>query len=67
VRRAEALHPAALLIDQDRRIAAEFTYRFANKINNLILILDVSLEQDQPPRAGVAEEGALLRRQRQTG
>ena len=67
MRRPEPLHPAALLVDQDGRIAAEFMESFTNKISDLSLVLNVALEQDQAPRTGLAQKRALVRRQRQAG
>ena len=51
VRRAEALHPAALLVDQDRRVRlAERLAQFANKLSDLRRRFDIPLEQDEAPR-----------------
>jgi hypothetical protein len=66
MRRAEALHPATLLIDQDRRIAlAEFPAQFANKPSDLRRRLDIPFEQDEAPGPLRADEltlgGAQLR------
>ena len=60
VRRPEPLHPAALLVDQDGRIGAQFMQSFINKASDLRLIFNVSLEQDQAPRPGLAQERALI-------
>ena len=45
VRRTEPLHPAAFLVDQDRRIGLSIEFpQFTNKISYLRGRLDISLE-----------------------
>ena len=60
MRRAEPLHPAALLVDQDRRIRIfDKAPQFANEPSNLRRRIDVALEQDEAPRPFGADEFAL--------
>ncbi|MNT44161.1 hypothetical protein D3C72_1806780 [compost metagenome] len=64
VRRAEALHPAAFLIDQDRGVgAAHAVAQVVNQRLNLIRTVHVAAEQDEAPGFGLGVEGALLRGQ----
>jgi hypothetical protein len=65
--RPKALHPAAFLIDQDRRI--EVTRRpahFLHKSSDLGRIINVALEEDETPRPLGAQKCALLSGQLQS-
>ena len=60
MRRTEALHPAALLVDQDRGVGfAEFSAQFANKPSDLRGCLDIPFEQDEAPGPLRADEFTL--------
>ena len=64
MRRPDPLDTAALLIDQDRRVLPP--KRLANvaaKPLHLLRIVGVSLEEDDAPRAGVAQERTLVGRE----
>ncbi|MNV77985.1 hypothetical protein D3C71_1714500 [compost metagenome] len=64
VRRAEALHPTAFLIDQDGGVGAPHAVaQIVNQRLHLGLGVHVAAEQDEAPGLGLSEEGALLRRQ----
>ena len=67
VRRAEPLHPAALLIDEDRRMPADRLAQGRGQGPDLRRALDVALEQDEAPGPGVAEKGDLVLRQGRSG
>ena len=59
--RRHALNPAALLIDQNRRIGAPDTFpERARQGAHLIAIGDIALEKDQTPRIFAAKERAFL-------
>jgi hypothetical protein len=59
--RRHALNPAALLIDQNRRIRAPDTFpEQARQGAHLIAIGDIALEKDQTPRIFAAKERAFL-------
>ena len=59
MRRAEPLHPAALLVDQDRGVvAADDLAKICNKRATCVGRLDVALEQDQAPRAAASRRNA---------
>ena len=51
MRRPEALDPAALLVDQDRRVGvADTSPQFLNQPSDLRRRFNVPLEQDESPR-----------------
>jgi hypothetical protein len=59
--RRHALNPAALLIDQDRRIGAPDTFpERARQRAQLIAIGDIAPEKDQAPRVFTTKERAFL-------
>ena len=61
MRRRHALNPAALLIDQDRRVGAPDAFpERARQGAQLIAVGDIALEEDQTPRVFTAKEGAFL-------
>lgn len=60
MRRPHPLHPAALLVDQDRRLAAQRLAKIGGQAAQLIGRLDVAGEEDEAPRVGVAEERRLV-------
>ncbi len=57
---AEPLHPAALLIHQNRGIPADDIPKFAGQRFDLRRIIDVALEQDQAPRGRLAQKSRLV-------
>jgi len=62
MRRAHALHAAAFLIDQDRRIFAPHHFAEAcGQAAELIRAFDIALEEDEPPWAMLTHEGTFLR------
>src|SRR5690606_31959842 len=66
VRRLEPRHPPAFLVDQDGDVGAAGDFpHLVRQRPHLLGRVHVALEEDEPPRARVAEEGPLLRRQRQ--
>ncbi len=68
VRRAHPLHPAALLVDQDRRVGpADRVAERGGQRAHLVGRADVALEQDEAPGPHVPEEGGLLRREGPAG
>ncbi len=59
--RPHALHAPALLIDEHRRIrAADDLAKRGSQRMQLRRILDVALEEDQPPGLALPNEGALV-------
>ena len=49
MRRAQALHPAALLIDQHRRVAADDVREILNQsMTHFVRVLNIALEKDEP-------------------
>ena len=62
VRRAHPLHAPALLVDQDGRLIAadRVAQSFAERLH-LAGIVDVALEEDEPPGLRIAEERDLIR------
>ena len=64
MRRAKALHPAALLIDQDRGIAADGTAEFADQPTQRVGTCDIPRENDETPGLRFAEELPFLIGQR---
>ena len=57
MRRAQPLHPAPLLVDQDRRVSrARSRPQFLNQRSNLSRRLDIALEEDEAPWAFGADE-----------
>jgi hypothetical protein len=61
MRRTQTLHPAALLVDQDRRVApAGDVAKLSRQINNLARTFDVPCEQDQAPRLEIAQKCTFL-------
>jgi hypothetical protein len=60
VRRAEALDPTSLLVDQDRRIRIfDRITQFTNKQNYLLWRLDIALKENKPPRPLRTDEFTL--------
>ena len=58
--RAEPLHPAAFLVDQDRRVRIfDGGAQFANQPSDLRRRIDIALEQDKAPWPLGADEFAL--------
>ena len=68
MRRRHALDPAALLIDQHRRVGAAnaFPERMRQRAH-LITVGDVALEEDQAPRVFLTQEGPFLVIEREAG
>ena len=64
MRRAEALHPPALLVDQDRRVAADNAAELVDQPTQRVGTSDIPRENDETPGLRFAEELALLMRQR---
>ena len=61
MRRAEALHPAALLVDQNRRVgAAHGRTKISDQRATCVGRLDIALEEDEAPRLRLAQERTLL-------
>ena len=60
MRRAQALHPAAFLIDQHGGVFAEQVAEGVGQRPHLIRRGDIAPKQDQAPRPRLGEEGALL-------
>lgn len=59
--RLQALHPAAFLIDQDRRVgAADRIAQGGRQAADPIRGLAVALKQDEAERVRIAEEAALV-------
>ena len=54
MRRAQPLHPAALLIDQDGRVTAEGGAEIVDQPAQRVGVRDIALEDDQTPGLGVA-------------
>ncbi len=68
VRRAHALDPTALLVDQDRRVGiVDGLAQLVSQGAQLVGVVDVAAEDDEAPWAGVGEEDLLLRRQPKAG
>ena len=68
MRRRHALHPAALLIDQHRRVGAADAFpERPRQLTHLIAVGDVALEEDQAPRVFQTQEGAFLDIEREAG
>ena len=68
MRRSEALHPAALLVDQDRSL--RITNRgpqFDNKLSDLSRSFNISFEEDKSPWALATDKLALGGAQFQSG
>ena len=65
VRRAQPGDRAAFLIDEDWRVAANGVAQIGAERGDLLPVLAIALEQDEAPRVGVGEEGALLPAQAQ--
>ena len=63
MRRAQALHAAALLIDEHSGIAPNRVAKRCSQPGHLRRRLDVALEDDQPPRRARAHERPLRGRQ----
>ena len=61
-RRAQALHPAALLVDEDRRVgAADAVAHCGDQVADLLGLADVAGKQDEAPRPFAAVEADFLR------
>jgi hypothetical protein len=61
VRRTEALHPAPLLVDQDRRVVApDRGPELRDQSPHLLRIDAVAAKKDQAPGIGIAQEGNLV-------
>jgi hypothetical protein len=59
MRRSEALHPATLLINQDRRPPAEHIAHRVNQTAQLLRRTDVAPEQYESPRLRLTKKSAL--------
>ena len=62
MRRPEPLHPAALLVDQDRRVVAadRLAQRFADQPRTCSGRLDIALEKDEAPGVRRRAESPLF-------
>jgi hypothetical protein len=60
MRRAEALHPAAFLIDQDGRFPAEDIAEVEHVISVLLRRANVAFEKDAAPWTGLTQKRALI-------
>src|SRR5436190_23098346 len=60
VRRGKPLHPPALLIDQNGRLAPERVAHAVGERPKLIRCLNIALEDDETPRVYVAEQSAFV-------
>ena len=60
VRRTQTLHAAALLIDQNGRMAAESVPNFGGQPRDLLGRVDIAAKEDHAPGRGVAQERALV-------
>ena len=67
VRRTQAAHAPALLIDQDHRFVPHAGFQRRDQRLHLIRRLDIAPEQDEAQRPDLGEEGPLLRRQFKPG
>src|ERR1043166_10155697 len=74
MRRAQPLHPPALLVDQDGSVgAADRITKIINQCTNLVRTADVAIvvsllaEENQAPWVGLAQERAFLGRYRGSG
>ena len=67
VRRSHALDAPALLVDQDRGVAADGLAQRRGERRQLRRRLDVALEEDEAPRRRGTEEGVLLGREHRAG
>ena len=68
VRRPHSLHPAALLIDQHRRVSAADAFpERPRQLTHLVAVSDVALEEDEAPRVFPPKEGAFLSIEREAG
>ena len=67
MRRPKPLHPAALLIHQDRRLPADGGAEIVDQAAQRLGTGNVPLEDDEAPWLGFAEKSALLVGQAQTG
>src|SRR3984957_5837662 len=68
MRRRHSLDPAALLIDQHRRVSAANAFpERPRQRTHLIPVSDVALEEDQAPRVFPTQEGAFLVTEGETG
>jgi len=59
-RRAQALHPAAFLIDGDHTIAAHRFAHLCAQRANLIGTVDIAGKQDEAKRIGLAKQGLFI-------
>jgi hypothetical protein len=66
-RRPKSLHPTALLVHQDRRLPADCRSKCCREFRDLRFIPDISLEENQAPRAGFAKKAALIGGKLKTG
>jgi len=64
MRRAKALHPPALLVDQDRGSAADNAAELADQPTQRVGTSDIPRENNETPGLRVAEELPFLVRQR---
>jgi hypothetical protein len=64
MRRAEALHPPALLVDEDRGIATDKAAELADEPTQRVGTSDIPDKNDETPGLRIAEELPLLMRQR---
>ena len=68
MRRRHALDPAALLINQHRRVGAADAFpERPRQLTHLIAVADVALEENQAPRVFPTQEGPFLIVQREAG
>jgi hypothetical protein len=64
MRRTKALHPSALLVDQDRGVATDGTAELADQPTQRVGTSDIPGENNETPGLRVAEELPFLMRQR---
>jgi hypothetical protein len=67
MRRGEALHAPALLVDEHWGIAAHGIAKGRDQAAQLRRRVDVAAEEDEPPRLALAQERALGARQGRAG
>ena len=67
MRRAEALHAAALLVDEHRGVAADRGAEIVDQPTQRVRARDIALENDQTPWLRIAEERAFRVGQRRSG
>ena len=68
MRRREALHPAPLLVDQDRRVRAPYAVaQRRHQVADLPGLAAVAREQDEAQGVGIGEQGAFVASQLRPG